>query len=261
MSAPDAVAVPIGRKMEADGRRLGLVGALNFRDLGGYPVQGGGVTRWGRVFRSDSLHDLTPEDLERLDDLGVGVICDLRRAGEIDDAPGPRPHIHVELPSRTLGDTDPATLRLRADGERWLFEDYRGMLDHGAIVFVRTFSEVARTGERPAVFHCWGGKDRTGMTAALLLCALGVERNTILDDYQLTSRYRGVDQTPEVVDLFVSTGMTRAAAEGLLSTPRWTMAAALDHLQAACGGIDRYLCRQGGMTPAALAHLRATLTH
>jgi hypothetical protein len=165
-TTPDSRIEGVSEGPPGGGRRLSFRGALNFRDLGGYPAAGGTAVRWGRVFRSDSLHYMTTDDVEHLDLLAVGVICDLRSIGEIADAPGPRPHVHVELPSRRVGDTDPSVLRDRADGERWLFEDYCGMLDDGAAVFARTFRELAGTGDRPGVFHCWGGKDRTGMTAA-----------------------------------------------------------------------------------------------
>jgi protein-tyrosine phosphatase len=218
------------------------------------------MTRWGRVFRTDSLHELTVEDLQRLDRLGVAVICDLRSPGEVDERPGPRPYVHIELRSRRVADIDPAVVRSRADGQRWLYEDYRAMLDTGATTFARIFAELASTAGRPAVFHCWGGKDRTGLTATLLLTALGVNRDVVLDDNELTSQYRGVEHTPEVLDLFVSLGMTRAAAEGLLSTPRWAMAGVLDRLDTVYGGIENYLARQARMSVEQLARLRAELT-
>ena len=237
-----------------------LGGLLNFRDLGGYPTVDALTTRRGKVFRSDSLHHLGPEDLEAFDALGVDAIYDLRRETELAEAPGPRPYVHVELPSRRVSDTDPSTLRTRADGERWLYEDYCGMLDHGAAVFARLFGSFAEDRVGPVVFHCWSGKDRTGVTAALLLTALGVGRETVLDDYELTSQFRGFEHVPEVVDIFVSTGIARPSAEAMLSTPRWAMAAALDHLETAYGGIERYLVTSGGLSSEVLRKLTTRLT-
>jgi protein-tyrosine phosphatase len=71
-------------------RRIPFAGALNFRDIGGYPAGDGGRTRWGAVYRSDSLSFLTPDDLPAFDALGVKAIYDLRRSGEIAAHPGPR---------------------------------------------------------------------------------------------------------------------------------------------------------------------------
>ena len=113
------------------------------------------------------------------------------------------------------------------------------------------FSRLAAPGRLPAVIHCLAGKDRTGLTVALLLTALGVPRQVVLDDYQLTNDYRGVAHTPEVIALFVQAGLARPAAEGLLGAPRWVLAQALGELDDTYDGIASYLLRPGGMRPAA----------
>ncbi len=132
------------------------------------------------------------------------------------------------------------------------------MLEVAGPVFGDLFSELADC-EGPVMFHCMGGKDRTGMTAALLLSCLGVDRDTVLDDYELTSRYSGPDQIPHVVDLFVSGGIARDAAIGILSTPRWAMENALGRLDSTYGGIEAYLCGLGGMDQRTIESLRTVL--
>ena len=239
-------------------RHVPFSGVNNLRDLGGYTTESGKVTQWRRVFRSDSPHNFTSGDLEVFDVMGIGVIYDLRRRAEREEDPGPRPCKHVELPSRQVFATDPSTLRTRDDGERWLFEDYCGMLEVAGPVFGRLFTEFAES-EGPVMFHCMGGKDRTGMTAALLLSCLGVDRQTVLDDYELTSHYSGPERVPHVVDLFVAGGITRDAAIGMLSTPRWAMESALDRLESHYGGIESYLHGPGGMDKDALESLRDRL--
>jgi protein tyrosine/serine phosphatase len=96
------------------------------------------------------------------------------------------------------------------------------------------------------------------MTIALLLTALGVDRGTVLDDYELTSRCHA-SRVPEVVRAFTRLGFSRAAGEALMSTPRWAMARALRELDQAYGGIGRYLLGPGGMSPRTLSALRASL--
>ncbi len=110
----------------------------------------------------------------------------------------------------------------------------------------------------PAVVHCLGGKDRTGMVIALLLCALGADRGTVLDDYELTSRCHAA-RVPEVVEAFTQLGIGRPAGEAIMSTPRWAMAQALRELDQEHGGIRRYLLGPGGMTPQTLSALHANL--
>jgi protein-tyrosine phosphatase len=241
-------------------RRVPFAGALNFRDIGGYPALSGSRTRRGAVYRSDSLHFLTPDDLPAFDALGIKSIYDLRRAGELAQHPGLREHIHLELPNRDpLDEGESAGLVTRRDGERWLLADYRGMLASAAASFGELFSRLTDPGRLPAVIHCLSGKDRTGLTVALLLTALGVEREIVLNDYQLTNDYRGVVHQPEVVELFVEGGIAREAAEGLLGAPRWVMAQALGELDQTYAGIEDYLLGPGGMRPATLAALRAAL--
>ena len=239
-------------------RRLPFVGVNNFRDLGGYRTESGAVISRGLIFRSDSPHNFTTADLEVFDALNIRVIYDLRRDAERDADPGPRPCVHRELPSGPVFATDVNTLMDRADGERWLFEDYCRMLEVAGRVFGDLFSQFAVCKD-PLMFHCMGGKDRTGMTAALLLSCLGVDRKCVLDDYELTSRYSGPDRIPHVVDLFVSQGIAREAAIGILSTPRWAMANALDRLDSTYGGIEAYLRRFGGMRQRTIESLRSRL--
>jgi protein-tyrosine phosphatase len=227
-------------------------------DLGGYGTESGAATLWGRAFRSDSPHNFTAADLEVFDALGIRMIYDLRRDAERDAGPGPRPCVHRELPSGPVFATDVNTLRDRGDGEMWLFEDYCRMLEIAGPVFGDLFTEIADC-EGPVMFHCMGGKDRTGMTAALLLSCLGVDRDTVLDDYELTSRYSGPDQIPHVIDLFVSEGIEREAAIGILSTPRWAMESALDRLESDYGSIEAYLCGLGGMDQRTIESLRFRL--
>lgn len=95
------------------------MGALNFRDIGGYPAGDGGRTRWGAVYRSDSPSFLTAGDLPAFDALGIKAIYDLRRSGEIATHPGPREYVHIELANRDpLEDGKSAGLVTRRDRPR-----------------------------------------------------------------------------------------------------------------------------------------------
>jgi protein-tyrosine phosphatase len=237
-------------------RRVRFGGTLNFRDLGGYLTASGGRTRWGQLFRSSSLHKLTTEDLDVLDSLGVRTIYDLRSDDERTKQPGPRPAQALPVPLRFTEVPDLSPLRERSDGEQWLADDYRAMLHHGGPVFGRLLTDLAEVDRTPAVFHCAGGKDRTGLATALLLSALGVDRETVLDDYELTDRYLSARDAPTLVDAMVEMGITRPAAEGLLSTPRWVMVEALSLLDDDYGGPEGYLRGPAGIPASVLDDLR-----
>lgn len=247
-----------GTAVVAD-RRIRFGGIWNFRDLGGYETAAGGITRSGLVYRADSLHLFTEADLDQFDRLGIETIYDLRRDDERADFPGPRPVVSMSIYGGNLPGADPATLRDRDAGERWLSTDYLGMLATAGPTFGRLFTELADPSAGPAVFHCMGGKDRTGMASALLLSWLGVDRPTVLDDYELTTVYSSPERIAEVVALFGESGICAAAAQGMLSTPRWAMEGALESLDRDYGGIERFLVEKAEMSGDALEALRERL--
>jgi Tyrosine phosphatase family len=125
-------------------RRIPFAGSLNFRDIGGYPAGDGGWTRWGAVYRSDSLSFLTPGDLPAFDALGIKAIYDLRRSEEIAAHPGPREYVHIELANRDpLEDGKSAGLVTRRDGERWLLAE--GLLGAPRWVMAQALGELDDT--------------------------------------------------------------------------------------------------------------------
>jgi protein-tyrosine phosphatase len=167
-------------------RRITLEGPCNFRDLGGYPTALGGQTRWGRLYRSDSMHTITDADVPVLRDLGVRTAIDFRSNVEIDHVGiGPLGDVsitHVHCPTfdgRRREDTP------QFDG-RTASEFYALMLDAGAPAYIAAASAITRPDSMPAVFYCMAGKDRTGLFAALVLGLLGVPDDIVIADYALT---------------------------------------------------------------------------
>ncbi|MEO8695100.1 MAG: tyrosine-protein phosphatase [Acidimicrobiales bacterium] len=243
-------------------RRVGFEGVQNFRDLGGYRTADGGHTVWGQIFRSDALHKLTPSDLVAFDRIGVRLVYDLR--GDDERATHPNPIDSIQLavvgqPRDGNGTIDSTQFGAASDGERLLRDLYLGMLVHSAALFGQLLTGLVNPENRPAVFHCHAGKDRTGVAAALLLLALGVDREDILDDYELTRRYRTLDHQQDSLARLLAVGMSPEAAAGVLTAPRWTMRDALDAVDTEHGGIDAYLTGPAGMSPSSLRELRAVL--
>ena len=226
-----------GPAVVAAERRIPFEAVTNFRDLGGYRTGSGRRIRWGRVFRSDALHGMTEGDVAMYDDLGLTAVYDLRGEVEVAEQPDPMPSRHLPMLSRPPGDSfagafDGATSE---DGERLLAGLYSGQIDHSATTIGELFSALAEPDGLPAVFHCHAGKDRTGLVAALLLEALGVARDAILDDYELTARYRLRAQQDQTFERMMNLGLAPEAAAGVLTAPRWAMRSALEHLTASTG--------------------------
>lgn len=171
--------------LQSQERQIRLIGAHNFRDLGGYRTADGGRLRWRRLFRSDSLHALTEDDLRQLDQMGLTIVLDLRTLDELERnrhpfGDGGRIR-HQHLPF--IESIDPAWLE---DDENGLDGLYLRMLEHSHRAICTAFSILAVGKNYPAVFHCAAGKDRTGLLSALILRSVGVSDADIVTDYALT---------------------------------------------------------------------------
>jgi protein-tyrosine phosphatase len=213
------------------------------------------------VFRSDALHRLTAGDLIAYERIGIRTVYDLRSEDERTLRPNPMTSRSIELETFVPRDEfdDGSFLRTAVDAEQRLRDVYLAILATAGPLFGELFSGLVEPGGLPALFHCAGGKDRTGLAAALLLTWLGVDRETVLDDYELTTRFQTAERHREILDLFVARGMTVEAATALLGTPRWVMVEALSVVDHEHGGIERYLRGPGAMSTTTLEDLRRVL--
>ncbi|HTS50538.1 MAG TPA: tyrosine-protein phosphatase [Bryobacteraceae bacterium] len=190
-----------GEKRIIGARRLALQGAYNFRDLGGIQTSDGKTIRWGQVFRSDTLTRLTSADYARLNALGIGLVCDLRTREERKTDPtewqqGSPVFVLAPVSENDKGSSENNTLmdalrpgQMPVEDAKKVFEQfYVRMVFDSASKFGAVLRAI-ETSDRPSMFHCTGGRDRTGITAALLLHILGVPRETILADFVLSTRY------------------------------------------------------------------------
>lgn len=182
-------------------------GLANARDLGGLPTRGGGATRPGVLWRSDALAALTDRGLAEFAAAPIGTVFDLRTPAERTAAPNRLPATGVREVPQPMLEGDMSRLVGRAaltletsdaasspggllDSLPTLDDLYLGLLEHAAAGFAAVASAVATPGDadRPGVLvHCTAGKDRTGVTVALLLAAADVDRDAIVADYTLSA--------------------------------------------------------------------------
>ena len=174
-------------------RIVPLEGAGNFRDFGGYATADGGRVKRGTLFRANRLSELTPGDIATLEKTGITAIFDLRspREREADPTAWQASHLafHSWPPGHKRRLVDMALdYPLDAAGARQLMLDFYAELPRTlGHAFGAILREIAG-GAVPCVMHCSAGKDRTGMAAALVLSAVGVPREKVLDDFALTDR-------------------------------------------------------------------------
>lgn len=257
-------------------RHIPLQGASNFRDFGGYPTAEGRAVARGRLFRSDKLSDLTASDYAVLDAYRIRYVYDLRRDSEL-----------VNWPTRWAGASPPELIHAP------MFRDHHGnVLQRAADDGAKPDAELARKVMRdmnfrmvtephslanlsgifarlvepeafPALFHCAGGKDRTGVTCALILLALGVSREDVVEDFMLTGVYydalSNLDRNiPQVVGETRQGDWTREALLPIFGVEASYLGTALDVVDAQ-GGIDLFLRDKLGMSPDGLQRLRDQL--
>jgi protein-tyrosine phosphatase len=258
----------------APGARIEFDGPTNFRDLGGYETAAGRIVRRGRVYRSDALYGLDDDDIGRLQALGLRLAFDLRSPRELAAEPGSlRGRTDIEVREVSLIGSAEGERELieratsseqgdgvdRLEGERFLREVYSRTVEQSAPLIGGILARLGEPEATPAVVYCAAGKDRTGIVAALLLRALGVPRETVLEDYELTSRYRSERRVAELTEALAGVGIPAALAAGLLDTSRWAMADLLDELEAGSRSVDDFLLGPAGLLPEQLARLRTAL--
>jgi protein-tyrosine phosphatase len=249
-------------------RCLPLQGAVNFRDLGGYATTAGKRVKWGRVFRSDHLSGLTDCDITFLQGMRIRSVCDFRTSAEAQRRPnrfpgdGPAEYFHLPIDHLRF---DPTTIfqKLKNGDTSWLtreflIEGYILNIEKSAPVWGEVFRRLADPGQLPLVFHCTGGKDRTGTCAALVLLSLGVSEKTVIEDHGLSNIYIR-DVVNGIYAKFESAGVDPKKISPYFSAPRYCIEAMLAHLREKYGSAVDYLKSKAGVTEEMLKKIKGHL--
>jgi protein-tyrosine phosphatase len=244
-------------------RAVRLQGTSNFRDLGGYPAAAGKHVKWGHIYRSADIGKLTDSDLQTLQSRHVTLVCDLRGPQEYAQSPDRLPTgvRRIELPAGSEK-IDP---RLMMGGAKTINRDSLMQSVYTNISFFPAkykamFDELlALDNSQALLFHCTAGKDRTGIGAALVLSALGVDRQTILKDYAATDVYwqAGREQSLQrMAQAGMSADAVNAVRPLMAANPAY-LAGTFAAIDKQYGSVDKYLAREMDLTPKKLAALRA----
>ena len=254
----------------------------NFRDLGGYPAANGKHIRWGLLYRSATMPLLTDADDHYLSSLGIKTIVDLRSVDERQLSPAdwrvkpPPKYIAVDYPGDVLFDRlqgfdgpnrEQVTERLYAEFPVLLRKQYQAM-----------FHELLAN-HVPVIIQGAAGQDRTGIAVGLILSALGIPRETIYEDYLLSTENR----TPanEMADvnlqdyaatnsearfLIAYRNSAEKARRGHTNVPtvqplknsqgRPRLQDTFEHIEADYGSVSNYLVRELGVDAEDIAKLR-----
>ncbi|MFF4545837.1 tyrosine-protein phosphatase [Streptomyces sp. NPDC001435] len=252
-----------------------LAGVRNFRDVGGLPTVDGRRVRYGVLFRSGHLAHATDKDTEFLSSLGLHTIFDFRNAadqkleGPDVALPGVR-NVNMPLSDPADGtefwkmvrDGNLDQLRgILADGKaaNRMITSYRRMVKERTAEHSRVLHALVEDSV-PALMHCAAGKDRAGLSIAVTLLAVGVDREAILADYlESNAKHRRYKvrrsgsaesaYTPEVMELL--SPLFEARTEYL--------AAAFETVEETWGTVDVYLEQGLGLGPGHRERLRERL--
>jgi protein-tyrosine phosphatase len=226
------------------------------------------------MIRSDNVASLTPEGRQAMIDYGVTTVIDLRSEAEVKGSPGPpfsefqsvsplspqgrgsgrgaRSSIPVH---RYLPLIDDATAPILNQAPT-MPERYVLMLEHRQRGMGAIFDVIAAA-DGPVLFHCFAGKDRTGLVAAMMLSIADVEPEAIGADYaetdlQLAGRYEEwlAKASPERL---------QSMRDELRCPPEW-MLSTLDYVNQKWGGVEGYL-EAAGLPSSTIALLRSKLTN
>ena len=230
--------------------RIPLEGTYNTRDLGGYATAHQ-CTQFGRFLRSDSIAELSAHDMETLTQMGIKTIVDLRMPNEIEKAPNPLSHhsafnyYHVPL----MDNPTSSTFDVKNIPEDFLSTLYIQLIE-ASKTHIKTLFEIFDQHPEGLLFHCTAGKDRTGVTAMLLLGLAGVSDADIIADYQVSYTY--IKQDPKV-----QTYMKHVPPHIFYTQPEY-LEKTLEHIHTHYGTIPEYL-ESIGIEPDVLKRVRASM--
>jgi len=236
-----------------------IPGFANLRDVAGYRV-GSSTVRAHALLRSDAPTALDDDAAAALRAVGLAQVLDLR--DEREQAMAPSAFAARGFAVTHLPIFEPSAHAL-VQPEVGLTELYRHMVEDCAHTLTGAVRAVARGPVDGAVLvHCTAGKDRTGLTVALALRAVGVSRADVVANYaQTEARLRGPWLDAQLVRLAAFLGAERAHAfvDVLVGSPVAAIEAALDAVEDGSSERTRPYLRAHGMTDAELRSLEVRL--
>ena len=232
-----------------DHRKIVLDGTSNTRELGGYKTKDGRSLKWGVLYRSDKLSELTDADQEYLLQLGIKRVIDFRSSEEKQNEPDQLPSTlkYIEMPIEADGAIRP---KVEAILKGDLNEDVGAILVETNKEFISDFSGVYKgfiesliENQEPTLFHCTAGKDRAGFAAALVLLAVGVPEKIVIEDYMKTNKYteETIQDYINKINLYSLGSVDAEILRPLLGVEERFIRAALDEIKQKYGSVENFI--------------------
>ena len=254
-------------------RVLNFEGIANFRDVGGYETFDGRRTKWGVLYRSGNWAEASRADLKAVEQLGLHTMVDFRSSAEKEEEPDRLPDNKsfevIEIPTLDGGDNAVAEeIMARIENgdfegfepDSFMVEANRALGTKFTPQYREFFQAVLAADGEPVIWHCSAGKDRAGFAAAALLRVLGVDQETVIEDYMLSKKYSVEARRNLLRMLRVVEGEEVAdKLEVLMGVEREWLEAAFDEIDSEYGNFDSYVREGLQLSEADVQQLRAQL--
>lgn len=250
-------------------RRLAMDASPNFRDLGGLKTSDGRTVKWDRLFRCGDMGKLTDTDLQAVASSHITDVVDFRNMTEIQKSPDKYPstyemnRIHANIGS-TDGKSTSNFMKVLADPKATAkdaedtFAKFYPDIMLGAKDYQLMFDELLKnSGDEGLLFHCSAGKDRTGVGSALILSALNVPEETIIEEYYLSNRYTRKALTKDMV----TNGLNPEIAQVLSGVEPRYLQAAFQAVKEKYGSVHQLLEKELGIDQAKRIELIGKYTY
>jgi len=248
-------------------RLLKMDGSYNTRELGGYKTKDGRTIKWGVLYRSDKLSDISEIDQEYIQSLGIKRIVDFRSTTEKTEDPDIIPDgiAYVEMPIEVdgairtqiegilKGETEGDVKNFLIDANKEFITDYKDVYSK--------FLKDLISSDGPTLFHCTAGKDRAGFAAAITLVALGVPKEKVIDDYMKTNTFTA-DRIDEMLDQIKLMSLFQTDVEvlrPLLGVEREYIETAFKTAEETYGSLENYIKEGLEISDKEIIELRSLL--
>lgn len=252
----------------SNARLIALQGVHNFRDFGGWTTGNGECVVRDALFRSGHMSRTTPADRARISALKLEVIADLRQPRERQNEPNalPNPAPQVIMETADGGHTEAPHLAFLRKGDltktsvrRYMVSAYKRIPveRHHQSMFAGVFRHLID--QKCTLIHCAAGKDRTGILAALILLAVGVEREQVFEDYLMTNQAVDIDALLPGIAARIANETGEQVAPEALRPMMGVEAAFLEATLAVIGPLDVYFQNVLGLEKKDISALRGAL--
>jgi protein-tyrosine phosphatase len=245
-------------------RLVKLQGAINVRDIGGYKTKDNKQVKWGKIYRSAEINNLTASDIAKLESLSINYILDFRGIQEAAAAPDKIPdgceRISLSAGSNNIENGTSTILKMLKETNNTdsLMMYFYTVIDSFPQRYKPMFNTLLNQKEDKAIlYHCTAGKDRTGIATALILYALGVDEETIMQDYEASNVYRAAYNEKMSGMLVKMYGINQEAANALMGVNRKYLQATFNTITARYGTINNYLAKEMGLKNKQINKLKA----